>query len=156
VFGDIFCISFAFPVVVARTTVCSLADVPIVLDALYLNRRDGPLSSMVVAEDRTGLQDLIKQAKLLLDAERGCLAVVCDDDDVAFIKNSVASNMPPILHLHHSSMFAFMESSRDTRFNPYHSVSVTFCWLFNLVFPHKTVFYLHISCSFCILITGQN
>jgi hypothetical protein len=77
---------------------------------------------MILDDDRTPLEELIRQAKLMLHSERGCLAVVCDDDDIGFVKSLVASQKPPFLHLHHSSMFAFMKSAEDTRFSPYHSV----------------------------------
>jgi hypothetical protein len=90
---------------------------------MSIHRRDGPLASLLGVEERHKIEELIRQAKLLLHVERGCLAVICDDDDISFIKNLVASQSPPILHLHHGSMFAFMAPASDTRFSPYHQVS---------------------------------
>jgi hypothetical protein len=85
-------------------------------------RRDGPLASMVLDDDKTPIEELIRQAKLMLHCERGCLAIICDDDEIGLVKSLVSAPNPPILHLHHSSMFAFMKSAEDTRFSPYHSV----------------------------------
>jgi hypothetical protein len=78
---------------------------------------------MVVDDDRTSMEELIRQAKIMLHPERGCLAVICDDDDIGFVKSLVSSQSPPILHLHHSSMFAKMQSVDDPRYSAYHSVN---------------------------------
>jgi hypothetical protein len=87
-----------------------------------LYRRDGPHASLVLADDRVSVGELIRQTKLMLDMEKGCLAVICDDDDIGLIKSLVSSPNPPTLHLHHSTMFAYMKSAGDDRFSPYHSV----------------------------------
>jgi hypothetical protein len=90
---------------------------------LYVSsRRDGPLASWIVDDDRRAVEELVRQAKLMLDSERGCLAVICDDDDLGFVKSMVSSESPPMLHLHHSSMFAKMKHVDDPRYSPYHSV----------------------------------
>jgi hypothetical protein len=87
-----------------------------------LCRRDGPHAQIVIAEDRVSFGELIRQAKLMLDMEKGCLAVICDDDDIGFIKSLVSSPNPPTLHLHYSTMFAYMKSAGDDRLSPYHTV----------------------------------
>ena len=66
----------------------------------------------------------IKHSKLHLNAEKGCLVVLCDDDDVPVVKALVSSSTPPILHRHFSTMYGTMTAPIDSRFVAYHSVSV--------------------------------
>jgi hypothetical protein len=93
---------------------------------------------MVLAEDKSPVEELIRQAKVMLHPQRGCLAVICDDDDLPFVKSTVSSPMPPVLHLHHSSMFAFMASSGDDRFSAYHTVSCLQSVFHNVFTSHTT------------------
>jgi hypothetical protein len=118
-------------------------------------RRDGPLASMVQADDKSPVEDLIHKAKLMLHPQRGSLAVICDDDDILFVKSVVSSAMPPLLHLHHSTMFAFMASAGDDRFSAYHSVRVCKVYFFSL--PTQTLQHVTPSLltSICLVLQGK-